>query len=449
MPARPGSAEWAIDSVASPGALAAFLALSGRFAEAETVASGLLLDGPPSRGEDAPTVYATWGLAFAHAMLGRIREAEAAYAAARRGFDTLDQHRLLLIAIRDELAFVTLPCRADQPADRERLVAASIKAAARGYAASAYVDTVDNERYPLLHVTALEGRWQEVRDVIDAMSDYGIPIIRHVASSKLGPIARAQGNRERAWKLVRDTWPAGPDAPLDDLYHTLPLHRLAIELALDDGDQAEALACLDAHADWLDRTGTVLGRSEWALLWARHARLGGNRESAFGHAEAALAHAAAPHQPLALLAAHRFLGQLHMDEGNPDDAREHLGRARALADRCGAPYELAQTLLVQAAWHVGKGAPARAIAMLETARGICLDLNATPMLASIEQWVHDIAERMAAVLGLEQPLSLSVFTASAAGFALAAIPNEAYAWNLDQVLARPAKGHEASRMMDP
>ena len=66
------------------------------------------------------------------------------------------------------------------------------------------------------------------------------------------------------------------------------------------------------------------------------------------HAARALAHATAPRQPLALLAAHRTLGVLATDAGDRAAAEEHLAAALALADACRAPYERALTLLAAA-----------------------------------------------------------------------------------------------------
>ena len=84
------------------------------------------------------------------------------------------------------------------------------------------------------------------------------------------------------------------------------------------------------------RSGAVLGLSEGAALWARYHRQTGDIERANDDAQQALIHATEPRQPLALLAAHRLLGELDTAAGRFDDARAHLITALALAD---AGYE--------------------------------------------------------------------------------------------------------------
>ena len=54
----------------------------------------------------------------------------------------------------------------------------------------------------------------------------------------LAPLAREQGDADLARRLVTDVWPAGPDTVVGDtdVYHTLPLQRLATAIAIDVGD---------------------------------------------------------------------------------------------------------------------------------------------------------------------------------------------------------------------
>ena len=94
-----------------------------------------------------------------------------------------------------------------------------------------------------------------------------------------------------------------------------------------------------------------------------------------------MAHAEEPRQPLALLAAHRLLGQLDTEAGRPADAAAQLKAALVLADACAAPYERALTLLALAELRGTTGQGAEAQDLLDAARAICASLGAQPALA--------------------------------------------------------------------
>ncbi|HEX5502665.1 MAG TPA: LuxR family transcriptional regulator, partial [Thermomicrobiales bacterium] len=110
------------------------------------------------------------------------------------------------------------------------------------------------------------------------------------------------------------------------------------------------------------------------------------------HAARALACATAPRQPLALLAAHRALGDLATAAGRHADAATHLDAALALADACAAPYERALTLLALAELRDAAGERDAAGAALAEARAVCAELGAAPALARAAA----LAERVAA-----------------------------------------------------
>jgi DNA-binding CsgD family transcriptional regulator len=216
------------------------------------------------------------------------------------------------------------------------------------------------------------------------LADHGAhAILRHIISSFLGPLARNQGERDLAWQQVHKTWPGGPSTePSDgDIYYTLPLQRLAVDLSLDSGDLASAREWLEAHERWLRWSGAVLGLSEAQVLRARYELALGNSEDAHWHAEQALAHASEPRQPLALLAAHRLLGELNNVTGRSKAADEHLSTALELAGACSAPYERALTLLALAELRLAEGNYTNVSALLKEVRGICSDLRAAPSLA--------------------------------------------------------------------
>jgi len=230
----------------------------------------------------------------------------------------------------------------------------------------------------------LEGKWREARRIMSVLAGYGAhAILRHIISCFLGQLARDQGEGDLAWQQVHKTWPGGPSTePGDgDIYYTLRLQRLAVELSLDSGDLASAREWLEAHDRWLTWSGAVLGLSEAQSLWARYELASGDSEEAHRHAEQALAHASEPRQPLARLAAHRLLGELGGAGGRYDDAASHLDNALQLADACTAPYERALTLLAVAELRLAERSDTTVPTVLEEARGICSDLGAAPALA--------------------------------------------------------------------
>ncbi len=295
----------------------------------------------------------------------------------------------------ETLVHVVLPYQADDAAQRERSATALERTAARGSAVRAFIDAIDNVRYPLLHLMGLEGRWQDVQQVVAAMGDYGITILRHVVGSVLGPIARAHGNSDLAWRLVRETWPGGPATELGsvEIYHTLPQQRLAVELSLDEGDLVAARAWLEAHERWLDWSGAVLGISEGKRLWAQYEWAQRNAQRARQYAEQALEYASKPRQPLARMAALRLLAELDTATRRYDAAEAHLEDALALTDACATPYERALTLLAQVELRLAIGEVAAVPGLLDEARAICDCLHAAPALARVDALAAELSTR--------------------------------------------------------
>jgi DNA-binding CsgD family transcriptional regulator len=177
--------------------------------------------------------------------------------------------------------------------------------------------------------------------------------------------------------------PEGPETPPGDRFYAwaTAMQRLGAALALDAGDLSLACAWLAAHDRWMEWGGAVLGRVEGQLGWATYHRLAGDLRAARERAETALAQATEPRQPLALLAAHRLLGELAIQEGRQGEAEHHLAVALALAAACGAPYERALTLLARAELYAATGRAGEAKALLDEVRALCAPLRAAPALA--------------------------------------------------------------------
>jgi DNA-binding CsgD family transcriptional regulator len=173
------------------------------------------------------------------------------------------------------------------------------------------------------------------------------------------------------------------------------LLRVAAGLALDAGELVDAKAWLEAHDRWMRWSESPLGRADGGLLWAAYYRASGDAVVASRRADQALEQASNPRQPLALLGAHRLLGELATDAGRSDAARTHLAAALTLADACALPFERALVLLAWAALHAATGEYSDALALLDEVRALCLPLGAAPTLASVDALVARIARATA------------------------------------------------------
>jgi DNA-binding NarL/FixJ family response regulator len=231
-----------------------------------------------------------------------------------------------------------------------------------------------------LGLLLLEGAWSTAkecaRDLLPRQST------RTTAATWLAMLARCQGEYESAADYVAMVLPAGATTdPGDDPYfRALKVERIAAGLALDQGDLATARQWLEAHDRWLAWSGAVLYQSEGEALWAQYHRQAREPDKAHDFAQRALASASEPRQPLALLAAHRLLGELDTEAGEFADAATHLAAARSLADACHAPYERALTLLATAALQVATSDTDAARTLLDAVRAICEPLGAQPTL---------------------------------------------------------------------
>jgi DNA-binding CsgD family transcriptional regulator len=203
------------------------------------------------------------------------------------------------------------------------------------------------------------------------------------ATTIYAQIASAQGDWTLVNALIAGVLPLGASTAPGNAHFldsASALQRIGAELALAGGDLASARAWLEAHDRWLTWAGAVLGQAEGQALWAQYHRLACDLASARAHAERALMRANEPRQPLALLAAHRTLGELDTDTGRYAEAVAHLTEALRLADACAAPYERALTLLALAELRAATGERDEARTALAAARAILELLGARPAL---------------------------------------------------------------------
>jgi DNA-binding CsgD family transcriptional regulator len=214
----------------------------------------------------------------------------------------------------------------------------------------------------------------------------------------------AQGDSAQVSSLVRQLLPAGPAEEPGCTFHfdALWLQRLAATVALDAGDLPLARAWLEAHDRWLAWKGAIRGRVQGALGWAAYYRAADAGDVAAEHARRGLAHATEPRQPLALLAAHRVLGELAANAGQYLDAAAHLDSALALADACAAPYERALTLLALAGLRLSEGRREVVGELLAETRKILAGLQALPALAVCDALTARLDAPVAAGSGPER-----------------------------------------------
>jgi DNA-binding CsgD family transcriptional regulator/tetratricopeptide (TPR) repeat protein len=347
------------------------------------------------------------GLGQAYAALGMPDEAAAMYTRAHERYLRVGHHPSASALSSYELLTVALPYRTEDIAGR-RLLAE--RAEAEWTLAMGAVPTGVPPRTTHLPLLMLEGHWDEAERLARAMSAEEQARFRYRATAHwhLATLARLRGEAGRAWRSVRVLLPAGSatePGTVSFFAFVLPTQRVAAALALDEKDHTAARAWLEAHDRWLDWSGAVLGRSEGAALWARYRQHTGDNAKAREDAERALVHATAPRQPLALLAAHRLLGQLDTDAERYEDAETHLTAALTLADVCAAPYERALTLLALVELSLAIGNDDAALRLLEEARAFCIPLGAIPALVRADAIATRLTTRNVSVPVLPAGLS--------------------------------------------
>ncbi|HEU5423650.1 MAG TPA: LuxR C-terminal-related transcriptional regulator, partial [Nitrolancea sp.] len=368
------------------GTLVQWLTVVGRLEEAH--ARGLrLLDEAPApdfepKQPGSSFADGLFGLARAQALLGEPANARRTSRQARAIYHAVGHHLMEVVSSSSELEHVQLPYFPEQLEER-RLLAEAISAAARRA-----VQNQPAARFmcDLLPLQMLEGNWVAAREALQGLAS-GLGVFDSEAAGYAALLAHHQGEPGTARELIAGLLPQGPRAEPGNvpLWAGLTAQLLAAELALDASELALARAWLEAHDRWLGWSAAVLGRSEGALAWAAYHRASGDLPLARRLAAQALEHASDPRQPLAQLAAQRFLGQLHSEARQFGAAESHLEQALALAAACAAPFERALTLLELARLRTAQGRPDDARVLLAEVRTLCLPLDARPTLQRVDE----------------------------------------------------------------
>lgn len=370
------------------GILAWFLAHAGFYAEARALTEGA------ASGEAATEGNALLARTLICAGLGMPGAAREAAASARRAFAAIGAFNEVAIVLWIEQSWVIATYGPDHPEERERARAAVAAIWEKSIAAS-----LSGIPIAIMHLmfAGIEGRWREVR-ALARQFPLGSVTVEMIPRTVLGQVAFAQGENDLVLDLVREVLPDGPatEPGRSSFLMAMALQRLAAAVAVDTGDLDTARAWLVAHDRWLAGSGTVLGQADGQLGWAAYFRAAGDPRRAVARATLARAHAADPRQPLALLAAHRLLGELATEAGTVADATRHLDASLALADACNAPYDRARTLLALAELRAAMGRPSEARHDLDAAGALCIPLDAKPALARIAALADRLANAKAA-----------------------------------------------------
>jgi predicted ATPase/DNA-binding CsgD family transcriptional regulator len=376
-----------------------WLAHAGRYAEAvvmgETYVAAVSAASPDENLTFAMCNNAYFGLGVASAGLGRPEEARRFFALTHEAYQRFDHRVMDSFAVVNELLLVNLPYYPDRVADRRRLADEELNLQRRG--AGAFTGEGPPLGIGRQWLRVLEGEWDGASRLMESgRGAFDADALKQYAGCTLGEIARHRGEPEKAWRRVYEVLPLGvtTEPGGNRFFSAVATQRLAANLSLDAGDLSGARAWLEAHDRWLDWSGAVLWRSEGRQLWARYHREQGDERAARQHAEEAIELATQPRQPLALMAAHRFLGELDTGTKNIAGATEHVEKSLALAEACEAPYERALTLISKAQLLAVRGSQGEASEVLEEAREVCVRLEARPTV----QRVAELGEKLEELL---------------------------------------------------
>jgi DNA-binding CsgD family transcriptional regulator len=368
------------------GSLPWFLAAVGRFTEAREIA-GIYRTHVTDAGLGSLVLsnlgHLEFGLGITHASLGLPDDARQAFRAAQDMYLQLDHHAVIAFVHLAELMDVVVPYETTNIAKRQRLADDAQRSLelARGAFAPGM-----SERLAQLVVMYLDGRWSEALAIDAESASHGTYNLRRQLTHALGPIAWRQGRPLDAWRQIDSVLPDGfkstPGSAV--LPGALLLQRLAANLALDDGNTELARIWLEANDTWLAWSGSVAGRADNELAWARWRQVHGEADNAWDRVNQAIRSANAPHQPLVLVGAHRLKGELALDSGDVAVASEELARSLELATACGVPFERALTLIALARLRAITSEEGAADLALE-AMAICQPLHARSALTRIDE----------------------------------------------------------------
>ncbi len=370
------------------GILVNWLAHSGHYREAAEVGTTYIDEMVAAFGDAhlrrPECVAGHLGLGNANAGLGRPDVAQREYRLAHDGFRSVSNYAMAEHAIDLELLMVHIPYRADRLTEREQLRREATELWERCFGLT--ISTLGDGAPSELQLAVLECRWPAARQL--ATDHLTAPWVNqvHEAISTLAVLDRAQGAPERAWDRIYEVLPQRSSTEPGGCYFPFGMRSIALaaELALDAGNPQDAHRWIETHEQWLAWSGGARWHTTNQLLRARHADVCGNAVQARQFAQHALVIASDPRQPLALIAIHRFLGQLDTTDRHFDDAERHLLESLTLADACAAPFERALTRLELAELRVFQRQLDEATTLLDEVQAVCEPLGAKPTLDRVD-----------------------------------------------------------------
>jgi DNA-binding CsgD family transcriptional regulator len=406
------------------GGIPWFLAMAGRIAEAQTMASVFVAaaESAAAMGNWVRSAvgHAYQGLANAAAIRGEPSEARSAFERGRQLYASLDHHAAIGFSLLIELHECAIPFETRDVARRKKLAGAA--AAALGRAGGTFPPGLSPERANL-SIHFLEGHWDTARAIADDVPIHGTVLLRREVTTNISAIARAQGRLDEAWELVHLALPKGVDTiPGSTLFpESTELQLTAAHLSLDEGNLVQAREWLDAHDRWMAWSGAVLGRAEGLTGWARYYHSAGDEQEAMRFAAEALAAASEPDQPLATIAALRQFGELEASANHPDRSVAHLREALALAITCELVYEEALTRASLALVYQATNDLAATNEELRPARSIAERLDARPLLERLAGIARETTEQIEHIPAGLTPREIQVLRLVAQGMTDAAI----------------------------
>ncbi len=414
------------------GTLALSLAANGCLSEARAFAEQTIARTNECSGREwlGSAADAHRALGYIHAALGEPDAARQEFAQSRIAYQAIDHYAQAGASAMVELHSVVLRYQADNLEERQALAASIEQVWAR--AGGAMPDY--SPRLAYLPLLLLEGHWAEARAVAqEVFSKLDWLDLAH-AWSTMARLAWYQGDRDLAWRLIRERLPLGPATEPGTIpfFQGPTLLRLAATLAIEANDLPLAHEWLATHDRWLTWSGATLGLAEGTLGWAAYHRAAGDLGEAGRKATLALVQATHPRQPIALLFAERLLGELATQQRRYAVAATHLDAALALADACAAPYERANTLVafaeLRAATGIGAAGRAEFQAMIDAVRAIGASLGALPMLARLDRLAATIANATlpASTLSELTPREIEVLRLVAEGLSNAQVAEQLY-----------------------
>jgi DNA-binding CsgD family transcriptional regulator len=232
------------------------------------------------------------------------------------------------------------------------------------------------------HYLLNTGRWADLVDLIRSKDPPRIFGFWSVSMAARARLALCKGDYDDAADILDSLLPEGPETPPDDSIHFIPghAHRTAVELAIETGDLSLARDWMEAHDRWLGWSGAVSGRAEGLLVHGKIHLAEDNIDMARHYANQAMIQAGDPRQPMALIASHRFLGELDTCTGDLTAAERHLQQSLDLAEAGALPFEHALTMLALAKLRFAGGDAGEARKLASRVRRICTDLGARPTL---------------------------------------------------------------------